>query len=222
MKQPEDDALIQDFYRDFQFSQQTTPESSRGGLKGAQNDQQCSYLSEATLRENLKLERVDDLLRILFQGPDSSQQRPPAQVVFDDYLRPFVILICIGQGPMINHFRRHGSLKDHNLPFYEKPPNFPTSSGSDVWADFKSAQWHYCPLGLSFDIDQKLHDDEILPIASIERLEAGYSAGTHKIVVDKEYDRLVPELEQKVGRLLWSASEADHGIRFQKRIAYTS
>ncbi|KAL9034688.1 MAG: hypothetical protein Q9214_006932, partial [Letrouitia sp. 1 TL-2023] len=134
-QQHDEDPAIQEFLRDFQHDKPKPSSLWRRGCTGSGNDIETKYISPKTLQAKLHVQRVGVLLDVLFTGSDQ-QKRPTAKFVYDDYLRPFTVLLCIGCGPMIYYFIKHNSLEDRKLPFYDRPDDFPTSTRIDIWEEF--------------------------------------------------------------------------------------
>ena len=183
--QPDDHPVIQEFLKWIE-----APPTRRIGCGGSNNDVAREYISWKTLKEKLTKRKVEELLEVLFENWE--YPRPEADYITKHYLRPFAILLCIGQGRMIHHFSEHQMLQDHLLPFRDEPSTFPTSTGCKIFADFRREQWAFCAVRLEYDIRSHLEADEILPITHKERIEEGGSAIAYKIEVDADYDDLVP------------------------------
>lgn len=174
------------------------PATRRLGCSGSDNDIVREYISWRTLEEKLTKSKVEELLEALFENCE--YPRPEADYVTKHYLRPFAILLCIGQGRMIHHFSEHQNLQDHLLPFWDEPPTFPKSTACNIFADFRRVQWEFCAVKLEYDIRTHLEADYILPINSKELIEEGGSAIAYKIEVDADYDELVPASEEGLVR----------------------
>ena len=186
--QPDSHPVVQEFLRDFQIER---PRSIwRVGRSGFKNEVESKYISSKTLAEQLPLERVEKLLAALFEG--WNRPTPDARLVRDSYLRSFAILLCIGAGRYIHLFTDEYHLQDHYLPHDNKPSKFPASSNRDLFDAFRAAQPPFCPYRLNFNIGNTLGENDILPINSQERVDEGGSAIIWKVVVDGEYDSLVP------------------------------
>ena len=183
--QPDHHPVIQEF---LQWTK--SPSTKRIGRGGPDNDIEREYISFKTLEQRLDKREVEQLLDALFQ--DSEDPLPDADFIIRHHLRSFAILLCIGSGRMIQHFSQHQSLQDRYLPFREEPARFPTATRRDLYAAFRRQQWAFCAVGLEYNIGYHLDTDEILPITAIERIEEGGSATTFSIVVDADYDELVP------------------------------
>ncbi|KAI4126118.1 MAG: hypothetical protein LQ338_003923, partial [Usnochroma carphineum] len=137
-------------------------------------------------------QRVESLLTSLF-GKDFAKT-VDAETVRKHYLRPLAILLWIGQGDMIRHFVRYQSLKDHQLPFRTCPEDFPISpQDPNFFRRFFNEQWQFCATDLEYNMDLHLHKEEILPILHKQEIGRGGNAIVSKIVVDEEYNRLVPQ-----------------------------
>ena len=183
--QPDDHPTIQGF---LQWTK--SPSTRRIGCGGSDNDIPREYISCVTLQEKLTKRKVEELLEVLFENWDTPP--PDANYITKHYLRPFAILLCIGAGRMIHHFVEHQSLVDHLLPFRDKPSTFPALTSGELFAAFRREQWAFCAVKLDYNIGAHLEVEEILPITTKEEIEEGGSAITYKIIVDEDYDELVP------------------------------
>ena len=123
----------------------------------------------------------------------------PPEDAISHYLRPFAIVLRIGEGRMICQFVNHKSLQDDQLPHTRKPSEFPTSTRPDIWATFRQEQWAFYALTLEYSRVRNIGPDEILPINQKNKNAKGGSPVTYKIPVDEDYDKLVPR-ERTVGR----------------------
>ena len=183
--QPDYDSDIQDFLK---WSE--SPDTFRIGCGGFEDDHKREYIPLEKLRERLTRQRVVDLLTAVFNNEE--RLAPDVDVIISHYLRPFAILLRIGEGGMIYHFVNHKSLQDDRLPLDQKPSDFPSSTRGDIWAAFRQVQWAFCALTLEYSMGLHIGPDDILPINHKEKIDEGGSSITYKIVVDKEYDKLVP------------------------------
>lgn len=91
---------------------------------------------------------------------------------------------------MINRFVEYDSLEDKQLPFHQRPANFPESRPCDLWQLFYKQQWRYCPVELTYNMGKRLTKDVILPFSVERRLGRGGSAYVYEIRVDRAYNRL--------------------------------
>lgn len=183
--QPDHHPFIQDFLQ-WTKSQGTY----RVGCGGPENDINRKYISLVVLKEKLNRRKIEELLEALFENWE--KPAPDPDWIKRHYLRPFAILLCIGEGRMIYHFVKHQRLQDHLLPFPDEPHEFPSSTRCNLYTAFRQKQWAFCAVRLEYNISSLLGTDEILPIVHKERIEDGGSAVTYKIVVDDDYDELVP------------------------------
>ena len=131
-------------------------------------------------------QRVENILAAL------SVRNVDAQYVREHYFRPLAILLLIGQGHLIEYFVQYRSLMDHRLPFWTRPEDFPHSSDPNLFDHFHTEQWQFCVADLEYNMDVSLHKEEILPITHKEEIGSGGNAKVFKIVVDNEYNKLVP------------------------------
>lgn len=187
-RQPDDDPVIQDFLQQFKISR--SPPIWRVGRSGHDNEVERKYVSLRTLQQVLTHERIENLLQVLFRGWD--EPFPDAGIIRKSYLRSFAILLCIGAGRFIYHFKENHTLRDGQLPFYAPPHNFPTFTTRNLFAEFEEAQWAFCPFELEWDSSYNLGTREILPINSKSEIEDGGSAVVWRVEVDEDYDKLIP------------------------------
>lgn len=172
------------------------PHTFRIGCGGFENEEERKYIPLKKLRERLNRRSVEDLLGALFDN--GKRLAPDVDVIISHYLRPFAILLRIGEGRMIYQFVNHKTLEDDRLPLLQKPSEFPLSTRSDIWAAFRQEQWAFCALTLEYSMGLRIGPDEILPINHKEKIAEGGSSITYKILVDRDYDKLVPP-EHAVG-----------------------
>ena len=162
----------------------------RIGCGGSKDEEKRKYIPLGKLRERLTRSRVADLLAALFNNEERSA--PDVDIIIRHYLRPFAILLRIGEGKMISQFVKHKNLQDDRLPFDHEPLQFPSSTQRNIFAAFHQEQWAFCPLTLEYSMDVQIGPDEILPITSKEQIDEGGSSITYIIIVDRDYDELMP------------------------------
>ena len=183
--QPEHCPAIQDFLK-----WNCDENIQKKGCTGSGNEVGAPYISCLALKEKLTRERIELLLKELFQ--DWDQPVPNADRVRKYYLRPFAILLSAGHGRMIHRIVEYYDLQDHFLPFSVAPINFPKSTTCNLFELFYKEQWQYCAVKLEYDMSYKLENDSILPILDKTRIGAGGSAILYKITVDEVYNNLLP------------------------------
>ena len=183
--QPDHNTYIQDFRRWIK-----SPDSFRIGCDGVENEGERKYIPLEKLKERLTRRRVEDLLAALFENEERSA--PNVDFIISHYLRPFAILLHIGEGSMIYQFVKYKSLEDARLPFFQEPSEFP-SSRSNIWAAFRQEQWMFCAQTFVFNTSVHIEPQVILPINHKEKIAEGGSSTTYKIMVDRDYDKLVPQ-----------------------------
>ena len=154
------------------------------------DEEERIYIPLEKLREKLTRRRVEGLLAALFEYEERSA--PNVDVIIRHYLRPFAILLCIGEGSMIYDFVKYENLQDARLPFSEKPSDFPSSTRCDLWAAFRQKQWKFSVQTLEFNTRFHIEADVILPINRKKKIAESGSSITYKIMVDRDYDKLVP------------------------------
>lgn len=146
----------------------------------------CPMISTTALKNYLRSDKVKKLLKVLFSEGDF----PAADYVVDHYLRPFAILLCMNLGHFITRFVEYDQLRDEKLPFESRPPNFPEHTKSDIWKDFYSQQWEFCPVTLRFNMEQNLGEHEILPFATKEKVGEGGTSSVYKVTAHQECNEL--------------------------------
>ena len=181
--QPDHDPAIQSF-----LAWKDDPKTARTGY-GTSNYGRPPYIPINRLKGYLTVRKVKSLLKALFPN----ETRPiSANQIHEDYLRPFAILLSAGNGRMIYQFLKDGDLRDQYLPFRSRPPGFPRSTMCDLWTDFDTHQWIFCPATLKFGKDHYFDSRMPLPISHKEECKRGGSAILYKIEIDKTYNKLIP------------------------------
>ncbi|KAL6717939.1 hypothetical protein ACLMJK_004024 [Lecanora helva] len=180
--QHDDDPDIQHFLK-----WKNSEESSCAGTTGRQNDLVLRYMPIETLEEYFDSDRLNRLLKAVFFEGDAPNARD-----ITGYIRSFAILLCCGQGRLINGFTDHENLIDKRPPFYEKPGPFPSSSTIELWTEFNKHQWFFCPLHLEYQKNRKLVENEILPLQFVEKLGEGGTSSVRKVKVHTSCNRLSP------------------------------
>ena len=135
--------------------------------------------------------RIRRLLEALFRDDDATEL-PSANIILENYIRCFSILVTIGYGQYIRHFMRYESLEDTKLPFLSLPPHFPDSSTAGFFEAFKQRQWDFCAPVLRYGVHHVLDGEVVLPIVKKEKIAVGGSAVIYKVILDEEYDKLEP------------------------------
>ena len=179
------------------------PRTRHPGIGAHNCESPCDFIPYATVKEYLGASgKVEKLLNALFGSPGDHTISP--QYIREHYLRPFAILLSIGQGHMIRHWAQYPSLQDHRLPYLGRPAEFPTST-PDFFESFKSQQWQFCPARMVYNMNSRLSAEEILPIIYKEEIGQGGSAVIYKIVIHDGYNDLVP---QGTTALVWSSARS--------------
>ena len=167
-----------------------SPEALLPGIGDPKSNHQRGFVALSTLRGYLTKQTVESLLDAVVK---SSRQDVDAQYVLDFYLRPFAILLCMGEGGLIQHFVKYSKLRDGGLPFDTKPVDFPCTEDEHLFEKFKKSQWQFCAADLHWNMNAWLKEEEILPILRMDEIGAGGSATVYKIVIEEEYNTLVPK-----------------------------
>ncbi|KAL9039625.1 MAG: hypothetical protein Q9214_004801 [Letrouitia sp. 1 TL-2023] len=182
--QPEQDDKIQAFRR-------WISSTRRQGIGGSSHATQCEFIPASAVKEYLEADdRVERLLESLFDS--ETVKELDAEVIREHYLRPLAILLLIGEGRMIKHFIKYQSLEDHRLPYRTCPDDFPFSSDPNLFERFYNQQWQFCATYLDYNMNLHLHKEDILPITLKEKIGSGGNAVIFKVIVEKEYNKLVP------------------------------
>lgn len=142
---------------------------------------------------------ISSILRVIL-GDQSSEIS--ARDVAENCSRIFCILYLINKANFIPIFVHFHSLFDRNLPFWDKPPNFPTdpSDANDghFFKAFYDAQWRFC--APQMPPHSKLHyeSNQILPIVSLERVANGNSGIVYKAFIHSGHDELLGQKHSPV------------------------
>ena len=173
-------------------------DTRRVGCGGSKNAISSEYIPDAALQDYLTADRIKALLKELF---DSTSVVPPrSELVRQNHLHVFAILLCADSGRYIEHFMTYQGLRDTCLPFFDKPIHFPQSGTRDLFKAFDKEQWQFCALQLEYDMNNELARNNILPIIGKEEIGDGGSAVLYKITVDEGYNRLRPTAQHNVVR----------------------
>ncbi|KAF2852755.1 hypothetical protein T440DRAFT_17282 [Plenodomus tracheiphilus IPT5] len=145
------------------------------------------FIPRPVLRDYLTLTRIRLLLK--FRGVVEDI----AQVVRDQYIAVFGILLRMGKWEHIIYFLRSDRFADNRLPFYECESWRP--SCRNYYQDFIKAQWEFCAQGLKDGglYDNELLDDQVMPITSMRSLKAGPDTLVDIVRVHRDYNYLVPK-----------------------------
>ena len=114
------------------------------------------------------------------------------EMLEENYLRVFMILILIGKGRYIECFTQRGNLRDSQLPFLEKPTHFPIDpEDPKFWESFYVTQFELCAHHFHRNENyNKIEDPCILPIISKDFIGSGGSADIYKVTLHPYYDKL--------------------------------
>ena len=164
-------------------------EASCTGTGGSNNESAPRYIPLETLKEYFDgRDRLNRLLRAVF----SDGGAPTATEIRENYIRPFAILLCLGQGALIKFFTNRENLQDKKLPFQTKPQHFPSSSNIELWAAFSTQQWEFYPTMLSYLSHRELDENEILPLRFLEVIGRGGTSSVRKVEVHPHYNKMLP------------------------------
>ena len=171
------------------------PKNCISGTNGPSAEPNRPFMPLPDLEAYLKAHRrTSKLLRASYPERD---HLVVASFLEEWYIRVFTILILIGKGNYIEHFYQHTNLRDHKLPFLEKPAHFPIDpSDPTFWESFYEKQFIFCAHCFGHNENYiKLEDPCVLPITSKELLGRGGSAAIYKIRLHPYYDRLLSEAD---------------------------
>ena len=184
--QHDQDDEIQAFHRWSKSSKTRRP-----GIGGSSHATRCDFIPSSAVKEYLGAnDRVEGLLASLFDK--ETIKTIDAEFIRRHLLRTLAILLLIGEGPMIKYFIQYQSLQDHRLPYRSRPLDFPSSSSPNFFDRFHNHQWQFCATDLEYNMNVRLHKEQILPIVHKEEIGRGGNGTISKVVVDEEYNRLVP------------------------------
>ena len=124
---------------------------------------------------------MEGLLASIF-GKEGSKNLD-AEVIRQHYLRPLAILLLIGEPLMIKYFVRYTSLQDHRLPYRSRPEDFPFSPDPNLFKRFHGQQWQFYAANLEYDMDLRLHKEEILPITQKDKVGSGGNAVIFRLLL---------------------------------------
>lgn len=164
------------------------------GIGGPDLDCTRQYIPRSKLEEYLGGRRLNHLLDAVLTSED--RHTVDERYVRGHYLQSFATLLCIGYGNLIGLFQQYGSLRDENLPHCRKPYGFPFTT-PDAFEAFRKEQWQFCAPKLEYNMSVSFKEDDILPIIRKEKIGEGGSAIVYKIVVDADYNALLPS-DQKL------------------------
>ena len=160
------------------------------GASGASAAPNRHFIPFKELQAYLKSsKRAKKLLMVIFRDRQYSVN---TDLLLEDYVRVFTILICIGKGAYITHFMSH-TLSDQDLPLKTMPNDFPKDPNDpNFWERFYSLQFTYCAKRLqNKKIDKIIIEDHcILPFVRKEMIDSGGSAVIYEIDLHIDYDDL--------------------------------
>ena len=155
----------------------------------AKKQQQQHFVSSRELEEYFGAPgRLEDILCDVF--PDGDDPLPNLDIIRDNYLKAFCILLSTGNARYIRLFMEHASLADSKLPFASEPANFPIASGHNIWDAFSAQQWAFCAQEVTYKENILLDPDQVVPIIAHEVVASGNSADISKITLHECFDRL--------------------------------
>lgn len=174
-------------------------DSRSSGHHGILDSIETAYIPYKKLVLYFDQHRVKRMLEALF--PEGYDAHLPREILAN-YTRVFSILLESGKGRFITYFVRHADLSDENLPFDSRPPAFPLSTDQNMLRNFQDCQWVFCAHLFDFDCNVTLNANCILPIIEKERVGRNNTTIRHKILLDGEYNKLLPFNDDLiVGRL---------------------
>jgi len=173
-------------------------DNSASGTLGQTETVNTQFMPSQRLDTWLKeANNTRNLLRALWPEPDDVPVQP--KEIWGKCSKGFATLLLIGKGHFIQHFIKHDSLWDGQMPFNDCPSNFPTTGDDpNFFKKFAECQWQFFPHTFLPDvIDIHLNLTRILPIAHKELLAPGGFADTYKIQLHQAYDLLTTPLDQR-------------------------
>jgi hypothetical protein len=140
-----------------------------------------AFVPKVSLREYLSHDKVKTLLK--FCGLSVVDWH----TIHTHYLTVFVILLGIGKGKYITHFRSHDALADDQLPFHTGS-NWP-SVCLKFYDKFDDAQWRFCAQELRADrLDDRMFLwKRIIPITSKTMLKDSADSETYRVEIHPDY-----------------------------------
>ncbi|KAL9082442.1 MAG: hypothetical protein Q9165_008894 [Trypethelium subeluteriae] len=184
--QPDSSPCIQEFHNWLRSNQAI----GRCGRVDA-GDSDAFFVPAQALEQFFTPDRLKKILKALFEAkPPASHVSP--DTIRNNYLKALAILLKIGDGRYIEWFVHYPNLRDQNLPFFDRPQNFPitTGSGPDLFRRFTESQWSFCAPIIKYDIDTRWEPDRILPILCKEKKGEGASGATYRIELHPTHNEL--------------------------------
>jgi hypothetical protein len=109
----------------------------------------------------------------------------------------FSILLSLGKGDLIHHFRRY-QIDDRHLPIPLATLQVRISKmrlcadhAHGLASKFNETQWRFCPVKFDLDMDRECVQDDIIPICRKSRINK--KGGTSEVWVVDVYDEFVTE-----------------------------
>jgi len=129
----------------------------------------------------------DRLRKLLFYVQQTCSNE---QVIRDNYVVVFAVLLKIGKGAYIKHFTSEDSLVDDRLPFTTS--NGWTKDSSYFFEDFYEAQWQFCAKRLERGRlnDNRVPKEIVMPFKKMDVLKKGPDSTVFRVEIFPEYNYL--------------------------------
>ncbi|KAL2059820.1 hypothetical protein VTL71DRAFT_10204 [Oculimacula yallundae] len=150
--------------------------------------------------------------------PHSFPGNPTTPEQLEDCMIVFCVLLCLGKGDLIHHFRRY-HVHDRALPIPQ--PTLKTAiSKMDLTANpelesaFNEAQWRFCPVKFKLYMDEECPPDSIVPICRKSMINN--KGGTSAVWVVDVYEEFVtPRLRQQLSSSKYRPPEEPSRWRYK-------
>lgn len=166
-----------------------SPQAQMLGIGGPDLENTRPYIPQSNLEKYFGGDRLKNLLDAVLSSKD--RHTVDEGFIRRNYLQTFATLLCIGHGNLIHLFAQYKTLRDGKLPHRTKPADFPFTT-PDAFEVFRKEQSQFCPPKLEYNMNDRSKEDDILPIIRKEKIGQGGSAVVYKIVVDRDYNALLP------------------------------
>jgi hypothetical protein len=140
-----------------------------------------SFIPKTAVRNYLTRNKIRTLLA--YCGLPSYEW----ETIHSHYMTVFIVLISIGKGKYIAHFRGHDFLADEHLPYYDAgswPP-----ACLKFFDRFYDSQWKFCAQDFPVNrLDDRIyHWKRIMPMTSKQILKRSADSTTYKIEIHSDY-----------------------------------
>ncbi|KAK3649115.1 hypothetical protein LTR22_013085 [Elasticomyces elasticus] len=158
-------------------------------------DENQRFIPYTAIKTYFDYSRLQTIAEAVWTGlPRGECQRIAGDIIKQESLRVFCILLCIGSAQHIRNFLRH-DLLDARFPTTQAPDEFP----KDVdWSAFHRVQWRYYACRLVQGMERTVSKDKILPIVARNGIGRGDDNTVFRITVHYEYDGM-HDLKDNIG-----------------------